>query len=192
MAFKNRIIQKHNLNFINTTKNILWYSVITRPLLDKKRPFPPSMNKSLGLPKEIKNMYDYQMKYGDGYGCLSTATVIAICSNVESLLKDVCESLYPGRTFHSNVFQKVTKVNDEYLEPKEVNISSCSEFDKILKCFQIRHISIHNMGVVDTTFKTKTSSILAIGDKYEITKAELTEFIEAFEGLTKYLDDALP
>lgn len=81
---------------------------------------------------------------------------------------------YPSKP--KNLFQNLYVLNEKmnnYISDKH------SDFNGLIKFFQIRHVFEHNMGVVDSDCINKVPEIShLIGRKYKLTISELEKFIE--------------
>jgi len=81
---------------------------------------------------------------------------------------------YPSKP--QNLFQNLYVLNekmDNFISDRH------SDFNSLIKYFQIRHIFEHNMGVVDSDCVKKVPELnYLIGRKYKLTNSELGRFIE--------------
>lgn len=83
-------------------------------------------------------------------------------------------NIFPTRP--RNLFQNLYLLNDGI---NNFISSQHSNFDFLLKMFQVRHLYEHNMGVVDKDFAEKIpNSLHMIGKKYVIDRLEIEKFIE--------------
>ena len=116
--YSNPIIQRNYLSFLNQTNNIVWYASCSIPLDHQQRNLSSELKSALNLNENLKTFYDYQLQTGYGYSRIQFLAVISICSDVEFLLKDICENIF-GITDKGNAyFQKFDLVNTEIFIPK--------------------------------------------------------------------------
>jgi hypothetical protein len=191
-TFKNHIIQKNYQSFINQTNNLVYYAAGSIPIDHRKRKINEDLRKALGFPEGVDDFYIYQMSTGYGYSRLQYLTIISICSDTESLLRDICENLIsPGEKRPKTYFQKVDLVNSDNFIPKGIDLNQFPEFATLKLGFQIRHIAIHNMGFIDAPFLRNTGLDLNIDNPFPITEEIMREHINAFQSFLEKLDNVL-
>lgn len=192
MNLTTEIIHKHYQNHLNQTNNLVNYASDFIRIDHAKRVFPESLKISLRIPSEVKTMADYQNLIGFGYKRLDSLLIISICSDIEFMLKDICENIIsPGKNRPKAYFQKLEMVNTENFIPKSINLNDYEKFSSIKDCFQIRHIFIHNMGFVDESFLQKTTFIQELDTEFVITQEIKSTSLSACVGLMKFLDEQL-
>ena len=86
---------------------------------------------------------------------------------------------YPSRP--RNLFQNIYILNEKM---NNLLSDKHSDFNELIKCFQVRHIFEHNMGVVDSDFVIKVpNSSSLLGRKYKLSIFELENFIKLMSEL---------
>jgi len=94
-------------------------------------------------------------------------------------------NLFPSKP--KNLFQNLYVLNqsiDQYIEKNHSN------FEFILKLFQVRHIYEHNLGVIDDDFIKKLPEYkVSLGKKYKLTENEITAFISSMKKLGEIIKD---
>jgi hypothetical protein len=81
--------------------------------------------------------------------------------------------LYPSKP--KNLFQNIKLLNEKL--NNEIS-NKHSDFNTLLKLFQVRHLFEHNMGVIDNDFlKFFPEYSKKINHKYKLTETELSNFI---------------
>lgn len=191
-TFKNNIIQRNYLRFLNQTNNLIYYAADYIPIDHQKRKLSQSFKDTFGLSESVDTMQDYQIFTGYGYSRMQELTVISICSDTEFLFKDICENLlYPSNKRAKNYFQKLDQVNNDNFIPNNIDLNIYSEFETLKFGFQLRHICIHNMGFVDETFNQKTNKNLDIDIPFPMTREIMVEQITAYNSFLEILDKLL-
>lgn len=92
-----------------------------------------------------------------------------------------------------NLFQNLAELDKCVEQSLGVRLSDHSpDFDFISKMFQVRHIYIHNMGVIDEDFvKKQPDGGWQIGRKYPLEKPEIDRFVASMDGLVDIIEDTL-
>lgn len=177
---------------VRETTNNLIFMFATRTLhQDKEWIIDEKTKTAMGWPPHVKNMYDYRMMFGNVYERLFQFCVISLCSDIEIFFKDVFEKNGYTREKGNGFFQRFDSVVLS-LEKAGFNFSSIqSSVEKISLAFQIRHIGVHNMGIVDENFSTKTG-VGVVGNVYPIDQSSYREMFDAYTVLLKFLDARLP
>lgn len=100
-------------------------------------------------------------------------------------LRNKKPNLYPSKP--RNLFQNIFVLNKEmnnFISDKH------SDFQELVKNFQVRHIFEHNMGVVDADYIKKVpNSTNMLGRKYKLTVSELETFISLMSELGKIVKE---
>jgi len=82
-------------------------------------------------------------------------------------------------------FQNITKLDDIL---KGYLSNNHSDFDFLIKMFQIRHIYAHNMGIVDDDILKKVPDLISLkGRKYTLESSEVMNFLVKIEELVELL-----
>ena len=107
-------------------------------------------------------------------------------SSFDGLGKDLIKrfpNFFRGRT--KSLFQNLIKLNEVLNNLIRINHS---DYEFLLKMFQVRHIYQHNMGVIDTDFINKVQGFdKMVGRKYRLTEDEVLLFINSMNELGKIL-----
>ncbi|MFL9955301.1 hypothetical protein PQR65_18090 [Paraburkholderia nemoris] len=186
----NKLVLWHYDRSREGTNNLVFMFATTAPTDDKARAFPDSLRVNMGWPAHIKTMFDYRMMFGDIYERLFQFSVISLCSDFEAFSKEVFEK-YGYKKGNGAFFQRIDDVIAA-MENEGFDFSSIqSSIRKLQLAFQIRHIGIHNMGVVDTNFNSKTGQGV-IGNPYPVNQENYLEMFDAYAIFLKHLDDNLP
>jgi len=185
---KNPHVRGHYLIALERTNNLVFMHAITAASNDQKTSFP---GKILGWGSKVKTWYDYRMMFGNVYDRLLQLCVISLCSDIELFLKQTFEKFNyqkgSGRGFYqrfNDVIAALKKAGHDFSTIEESLI-------KIDFAFQVRHICIHNYGIVDQRFLSKTK-VGKLGQAYEINQEQFREMFDAYVVLLKSLDAQLP
>lgn len=88
-------------------------------------------------------------------------------------LRKIKPEHYPSKP--RNLFQNIYVLNEKL---DNLIADKHSDFNKLIKYFQLRHVIEHNMGVVDSDCINKIPELSHLkGRKYKLTVTELDEFI---------------
>jgi hypothetical protein len=94
-------------------------------------------------------------------------------------LRELKPTFYPSKP--RNLFQNIFVLNekmDNFISSKHSN------FNELIKYFQVRHLFEHNMGVVDSDFVKKIPNCSnLLGRKYKLRISELDNFLELMKEL---------
>lgn len=189
--FKNALILWHYDRVREVTNNLMFSFAITAPDKDKKMVFGESMRTNMGWPSHITTFYDYRVMFPGVYERLFQFCIISLCSDVEIFFKALFDKYeYPkGRGL--GFFQRIDEVFAA-LKNKGIDFLPIqSSIENLQLAFQIRHIGIHNMGVVDDNFIKKTGKGTA-GVPFPVDQKSYREMFVAYEKLLEYLDGLLP
>ncbi|EOC0011592.1 hypothetical protein ACI0X9_003276 [Cronobacter turicensis] len=180
----NKVRESHNLIFMLTTR---------AKELDKHITFNETGKKLMGWPDHIDNMYEYRMMWGVDYNRLYHMCIISLCSELEFFFKSLWEkySHLPGNK-KNNFFQRFDDVIAD-LQSTGINFSPIQgAVDTVSAAFQVRHIGIHNMSIVDASFQTKTKGLGTLGQYFTVDQTLVNSIFDATEELMKHLDVNLP
>ena len=157
---------------------------------DQKFKFPQKVKDALNLPPEITSFYDMKKDAGV-YDRLFDLTIISLCSDIEFFFKDLFSSIVPTIKINRGFYQRIEDVIKE-LEKHEFSFNENSEDIKTLvEAFQVRHISIHNMGYVDEGFIAKTSTDKRVGEKYIVDQDFYKKALHSYSNLLECIDNKL-
>lgn len=119
---------------------------------------------------------------------ISLPTIISSCiSAFDGLGKELRvqkPSKYPPRP--KNLFQNLYQLNQSLNDLIKLNHTN---FDELLKYFQVRHLYEHNFGVIDDDFIAKIPGYSQDkGKKFPLEKSELGQFIDWMEELGEIIE----
>ncbi|MBP8322413.1 hypothetical protein KAF81_32745 [Pseudomonas aeruginosa] len=189
--FNNSHVLWHYDRAREATNNLMFMFASMAPTEDKGRVIQDSLRDSMGWPPEVKNFYDYRMMFGGVYERLFHFCIISLCSDIEVFFKETCDKYGYARNKGNGFFQRFDEVISELtiagfdFSPIQASI------DQLRLAFQIRHIGIHNMGIVDQSFVNKTGEG-EIGKVYPIDQVTYRRMFVAYEALLKFFDENLP
>jgi Zn finger protein HypA/HybF involved in hydrogenase expression len=92
---------------------------------------------------------------------------------------------YPSKP--RNLFQNIIVLNEKM---NNLISENHSDYDELIKWFQVRHVFEHNMGVVDNDCINKVPELLHLkGRKYKLTISQLQHFIKLMEELGDIVEE---
>jgi len=189
--FQVSLTRSHYVSALEGTNNLLFYLASTAEIADKKMRLPPALIVSLGLPPEIKTMFDYRSRYPGIYNRAHQFCVISLCADIEEFFKALfSERGYTpgkGRGFFqrfNDVISILTSIGFDFT-------TLSSEFQHLQRAFQVRHICIHNLGRVDQKFANTTKLPVIVGDLYAVTQDEYRSMFDAYAHFLKHVDATL-
>ncbi|MDH1530627.1 hypothetical protein [Pseudomonas mosselii] len=173
------------------TNNLIFMFATTTETNDKKFFLNDTVKKSLGWPESINTLYDYRRMFGDVYERIFQFCVISLCSDVEAFFKDTFDKFGYTKGSGSGFFQRF----DDVIAVLRTAGYDFSDIDQklinIRLAFQVRHIGIHNNGIVDQSFFDKTNTG-TLGHTYPIDQEKYKEMFDSYVALLKHLDGQLP
>ncbi|MFJ4344354.1 hypothetical protein [Pseudomonas sp. NPDC089401] len=185
---KSNHVREHYQTALERTNNLVFMHAITAASNDQKTNFPGEI---LGWGSKIKTWYDYRMMFGNVYERLFQLCVISLCSDIELFLKQTFEKFNykkgEGRGFYQRFNEVIATLKESGHDFSEIE----EDLKKIDFAFQVRHICIHNYGIVDETFIRKTT-LGKLGQKFEINQEQYREMFDAYVVFLKHLDPKLP
>lgn len=189
--FQSSLTRSHYVSALEGTNNLLFYLASTAEIEDKRIEFPPTLITSLGLPHDIKTMFDYRSRYPGIYNRVHQFCVISLCADIEAFFKALfSERGYTpgnGRGFFQR-FDDVISV----LASIGFDFTTLSDNLQHLKlAFQVRHICIHNLGRVDQKFADTTRLPVTVGDLYVVTHEEYRSMFDSYAKLLRHVDTTL-
>lgn len=191
--FKHPHTRWHYITVLERTNNLIFMHAITAKENDKSFIFNEEATKKLNWDKSIKTMFDYRMSFGIGdvYERIFQLCVISLCSDIELFFKKTFEIFEykkgSGKGFYQRFDDviKALKTAGHDFSPIEERLS------KINLAFQVRHICIHNYGIVDDDFQKNTNTG-KLGETYVIEQEQYREMYDAYVALLLHLDNHLP
>lgn len=189
--FKNALILSHYDRVREVTNNLMFGFATTAPDNDKKRGVNEFLRTNMGWPRHVTTLYDYRVMFPGVYERLFQFCIISLCSDAEIFFKALFDKYEYPKGSGLGFFQRI---DDVFAALKNEGIDFLpiqSSIENLQLAFQIRHIGIHNMGVVDDNFIKKTGKGTA-GASFLIDQKSYREMFEAYEKLLGYLDGLLP
>lgn len=191
--FKHPHTRWHFITVLERTNNLIFMHAITAKENDKSIIFTEEATRQLKWDKSIKTMFDYRMSFGIGdvYERIFQLCVISLCSDIELFFKKTFEIFEykkgSGRGFYQRFDDviKALKAAGHDFSPIEERLS------KVNLAFQVRHICIHNYGIVDDNFQKNTNTG-KLGETYVIEQEQYREMYDAYVALLLHLDNHLP
>ncbi|NQE77613.1 hypothetical protein A8L50_22870 [Pantoea ananatis] len=82
---------------------------------------------------------------------------------------------------------------DHFMEKSGIDFNSIQDdIDQVKIAFQIRHIGIHNMSIVDENFRANTHGLGTPGQPYVVDQDLINRISSATGKMLKHLDVNLP
>lgn len=118
---------------------------------------------------------------------LSLTSILSSCvSAFDGLGKELRRrkpNLYPDKP--KNLFQNISALNEHM---NNTISKKHSNYDSLIRMFQVRHLYEHNMGVVDADFVGKLPQHSdMLGRKYALNESELRSFVDHIKELTEII-----
>ncbi|GGI53232.1 hypothetical protein [Oxalicibacterium solurbis] len=190
--FTNNLVLRHFDRAREITNNTMFMFAIDAPDNDKDRSIPDSLRQAMHWPEHVKSVYDYKTMFPGVYERLFQFCVISLCSDIEIFFKelfDVYGYSHQGRSF--GFFQRVEDVFSA-LKAEGVELAPvASSIQTVQLAFQVRHIGVHNMGMVDESFHRKTGQG-KVGNPFYIDQTIYRSMFDAYVAILEYLDGVLP
>lgn len=189
--FKNRHVLQHFDRVREATNNMMFMFAIRAKDLDRNLTFSSSLRASMGWPLHVENLYEYRMMYDGVYERLFQFCIISLCSDIEVFFKDTFDKYNYPRGSGNGFFQRLDDVIAKF-ESAGLDFAPINGYvGKMRLAFQVRHIGIHNMGVADEGFVSKTG-VGSVGCVYLIDQTNYREMFDAYTAFLKHLDSILP
>ncbi|MGP2540634.1 hypothetical protein [Pantoea eucalypti] len=177
---------------IRELNNLMFMLALRAEDIDKGFSFNESARQVLGWPAHITNMYEYRMMWDVDYNRLYQICIISHCSELEYFFKTLFDKYPHLPKKNNNFYQKFGLVIEE-LKKTGIDFTSIQQdIDLVSIAFQVRHIGIHNMSIVDEYFKKNTKGLGTLGQPFVVTQEFVTDTSTAIDKILKHLDDALP
>lgn len=180
------LLREHYLRALEGTNNLLFECAIAAPLNDKRVKFPDSLRAAFNWPENIQTMYDYRSRYVGIYDRLYQQCVVSLCSDIEIMFRELFETGRippgPGRGFYQRLDDVIAILTDQgYLFPE-------SDISALRFAFNIRHIVVHNSGLIDHQFLEHTDSRQSVGERFEVGVKNYKASFDAYCRFLKCLD----
>ncbi|WP_444448554.1 hypothetical protein [Pseudomonas kurunegalensis] len=192
--FKHPHTRWHFITVLERTNNLVFMHATTAKDKDKSIIFNEEAKARLNWGKNINTLYDYRISFGIGdvYERLFQLCVISLCSDIELFFKKTFEVFKYEKNDKSRGFYQ--RFNDVIKALKAAGHDFSPIEDKLSKinlAFQVRHICIHNYGIVDESFQNNTNTG-KLGETYAIEQEQFREMYDAHIDLLVHLDKHLP
>ncbi|WP_157076035.1 hypothetical protein [Erwinia persicina] len=189
--FTNTLIQRHFVQ-LRESHNLIYQFAIEAEGKDKSFIVNPQVKQTMGWPAHVISMYDYRKMWGVDYDRLMHLCIISFCTEMEFMFKAIFtqygySTIGNAKGFYQRFSDVVTA-----LTLVGINFSSIQpSLDRLNTAFQIRHMCIHNLGIVDQGFHNNTG-LGMVGQAYTITQSDYIGMVDACVELQKLLDAQLP
>ena len=189
--FKTALVRGHYVMALEGTNNLVFESATSIPINDRQIVFNGTIRKAMGWPDSIRTMYDYRNRIPAIYNRLFQLCIISLCADVEFFFKNLFESLSIPRPKDRGFFQRFEHVIAA-LNKRGLSFSPLSsEIASISHAFHIRHMCIHNFGIVDQAFAAKVARPVKVGDFYIIGQEEYRPMFDGYVALLLHIDSWL-
>ncbi|QTO53803.1 hypothetical protein J8I88_14915 [Duffyella gerundensis] len=179
-------------NKVRESLNLIFMLSTQAKDTDKKFYFNEDGRRSMGWPPHITNMYKYRMMWDVDYNRLFHMCIISNCSELEFFFKELFDKYNHLPDKENNFFQKFWLVVKE-LEKSGVDFTPVQQDIELVKiAFQVRHIAIHNMSIVDKRFQRHTNGLGTLGQPFPVDDKLVGDIGSATTNILKHLDGALP
>lgn len=177
---------------VRESNNLMFMLAIRAEDIDKNFSFNESGRQAIGWPAHITNMYEYRMMWGVDYNRLYQICIISHCSELEYFFKALFDKYPHLPKKENNFYQKFVLVIKE-LKKTGIDFTSIQQdIDLVSIAFQVRHIGIHNMSIVDEYFQKNTKGLGTLGQPFLVDQKFVRDTSSAIDKILKRLDDALP
>jgi hypothetical protein len=189
--FTNKLVLWHYDRTREATNNMMFSFASFAPSQDRNNIVSDNLRAAMGWPAHIKSLFEYRMMFSGVYERLFQFCVISLCSDAEAFFKDAFDKYGFPYEKKGVFFQRLNSVIAA-LESAGVELTSVQSELAILElAFQIRHIGIHNMGLVDKKFHDATGKG-TIGETYPIGENEYKQLFNAYIRILEHLDSKFP
>lgn len=170
---------------------MLFHLATVAPIDDKRVALPDDLRGAMEWPSSIRTMFDYRNRIPGVYNRLYQLCIISLCADIEFFFKGLFEHsrLQPpkGRGFFQRFDDVVTA-----LEQNGFSFSSIGkEIAMLRQAFRLRHTCIHNFGIVDDDFASKSARPVTVGEIYIIDQEEYLSASNAYRALLINIDRQL-
>ncbi|KYP85915.1 hypothetical protein WB91_23080 [bacteria symbiont BFo1 of Frankliniella occidentalis] len=191
----NNLFIREVANKVRESQNLMFMLTLTAEKNDKSGTINESGRRAMGWPAHITNWYQYRKMWNVDYNRLYHMCLISHCSELEFFFKVLFDKYPHLPEQKNNFYQKFGMVIKE-LEASGIDFTSVqADINQIKIAFQVRHIGIHNMSIVDEEFQRNTNGLGASGtpgQPYVVDQALVRKTSEATNKVLKHLDVNLP
>ncbi len=185
------LVRCHYIMALEGTNNLVFGSAHSVPLSDQKILFDNKIRQAMGWPDSIRTMYDYRNRIPAIYNRMFQLCIISLCADVEFFFKNLFELKSIPRAKDRGFFQRFDQVISA-LTTYGLNFSALSsEIAALTQAFSIRHMCIHNFGIVDEVFAAKSNQSVKEGDFYIISQEEYRPMFDGYVALLRHIDQWL-
>jgi len=177
---------------VRESHNLIFMLAFRAKDIDKDISLNESARQAFSWPAHITNMYEYRMMWDVDYNRLYHMCLISHCSELEFFFKALFDK-YPHLPEQKNNFYQKFGLVIKELEASGIDFTSIQDDIKQIKvAFQVRHIGIHNMSIVDEDFHKHTNGLGTLGQPYVVDQTLINLIFSATEKMLKHLDVNLP
>ena len=190
--FKTTLVRGHYIMALEGTNNLVFGSACSVPLSDQKVIFNEKTRQAMGWPDSIRTMYDYRNRIPAIYNRMFQLCIISLCADVEFFFKNLFEVKFIPRPKDRGFFQRFDQVIST-LTTHGLNFSALpSEVAGARSSLPyIRHMCIHNFGIVDEAFAANSNRPVKVGEFYMIGQEEYRPMFDGYVALLLHLDQWL-
>lgn len=189
--FNNPFI-RDTANKVRESHNLMFILALTADKNDKAGNISERVRRAMGWPDHITNWYNYRKWWGVDYNRLYHMCLISHCSEIEFFFKALFDKYTHLPKQKNNFYQKFGLVINE-LKKSGIDFTSIQhDIDQVNIAFQVRHIGIHNMSIVDESFQKNTNGLGTLGQPFVVDQQLVRETSSATGKILKRLDEALP
>jgi hypothetical protein len=189
--FKSRFVRAHYVLALEGTNNTVFGNAHSLPIQDKLHIFPKSVKRAFEFPDSINTMFDYRNQIPAIYNRLYQLCVISLCSDIEFFFKSLFDKLSIQPPKGQGFFQRFDDVISTLSENGYDFSSLGNELAELNQAFMIRHVCIHNFGIVDTRFSELSRRSVSVGHVYTIDQQEYLRMFDSYRALLQYFDSRL-
>ena len=188
------LVEDHKWKCREVTNNgLFFYASFAAADIDKRYIFTPDLKKKMGIPEDTNSFYDQKNK-AVVYERLFNLTIMSLCSDIEYFFKEFLGLLIPDeiKGEHISFFHNMEKITKKMEETAFFDFKgNKKDIQNIFECFQVRHISTHNMGYVDTDFSKKIENTFNVGEKYIVDEKTYQRFYQSYTAILDNISKSL-
>lgn len=129
---------------------------------------------------EITNEHNHNLFKGWQivYGIMSMTSVLEfyLWSVTEEIIKKPCK--------RHGILYKFTKLTN-------IEIEKFDNYDNLNKYYQVRHIAVHNLSIIDDKFNKQTKSSVPIGTPYMYYPQDLFYYKDLILSISKFIENKI-
>lgn len=186
--FTTTLVRSHYIMALEGTNNLVFGAAHSTPLSDQKIIFDDRTREAMGWPDSFRTMYDYRNRIPAIYNRMYQLCIISLCSDVEFFFKSLFDSAYIPHPKDRGFFQRFEQVSAALTRHGLSLMPVTSEIAALAHAFNIRHMCIHNFGIVDEAFTAKSTYPVKIGDFYMIGQEEYRPMFDGYVAILLHID----